>query len=221
MSMEKNIGKPVIKLGRKLSIGGKKGESLFYDADIFNSLIVMDKNFVPMSKQLTKYANLVYRAKEERLLALIGAISVEEALDSLLGAYIPNYKLILENTDFTFSMKVEIAYSLNLIPKHILNSSDLVRKIRNKFAHDINVDRFEYLDKRLKDNLKVRFKEFYHEEDFSSMAYSELFVEIIQSVVSALDLYKYYGKAAKEYIYSEDFIKELNRRIEDKSKKVN
>ena len=214
MDKDKNKKQPVIRLGIKLIISGKKGESLFYNADVFGDLIVMDDNFIPLSKKLTKYMNLVYRAKEERLLAIICAMSIEEALDSLLSAYIPDYRRILDNMDFTLSMKIEITNSLRLILKHIMNAADLVRAIRNEFAHDLSVDSFDSLDeKKFKSKLKARFKEFYPEEDISNMALSELFVQIVQSVVSALGIYECYSKVAKEYIYSDDFNNELNRRI--------
>ncbi len=219
MDKDKNEKQPVIKLGVKLIISGKKGESLFYNTDTFNSLLVTDDNVITISKQLTKYANLVYKEKEERLLALIGAISVEEALDSFLKTYIPDYKRILENTDFTLSMKVEMAYSLRLIPRHILNSADLIRRIRNEFAHKISIDRFDYLDEKLKKKLQIRFKEFCPEEDINNTSFSELFVKVVQFVVLALVTYSYCAKVANEYIYSEDFINLLNKRIEDKAKK--
>jgi len=217
MSIDKNKGEPVIKLGIKLIISGKKGESLFYNADMFNSLLVMNDNVITISKQLTRYITLVNKAKEERLLALIAAMSIEEALDSLLSAYIPDYKRIPKKKDFTSSMKIEIAKSLRLIPRHIMNTANLVRAIRNEFAHDLSIDSFDSLnEKNFKNKLKARFKEFFPEEDISNMALNELFAQIVQSVVSALELYKYYSKAAKEYIYSEDFINELDKRIKSK-----
>ncbi len=218
--MDKDEKRPIIKLGIKLIIGGKKGESLFYNADMFNSLLLMGDNVITSAKQLTKYINLIYKAKEDRLLALIGAMSIEEALDLLLIAYIPDYKRISENIDFTLSMKTEITNSLRLIPRHIMNAVDLFRTIRNKFAHDLNIDSFDALDEsKFKNKLRVRFKEFFPEEDISNMALNELFSQLVQSVVSALEIYRYYAKVAKEYIYSEDFINEVNRRIEGKAKK--
>jgi hypothetical protein len=203
---------PLIKTGGKLIISGKKGESLFY-SPYSPPNVVAKTDYKSISEQLTKYMNLALKAKEERLLVLIGALSMEEALDSFLSAYIPDYKRILENTDFTLSMKIEIAFSLRLIPRHILHTADLVRGIRNKFAHDLSIDCFDSLDKKLKNRLRVRFKEFCPEEEINNVELSKLFEQIIQFIVSALGIYQFQSKAAKEYIYSEDFLNELNKRI--------
>ena len=220
MHVDEKIKQPTIKLGIKLIISGEKGRSLFYNADMFQYLISRDDNLITMSEQLTRYTNLVYKAKEERLLAIIGALSIEEAVDSLLSAYIPNYKRISQKKDFTSSMKIEIANSLRLIPRHIMNAADLVRAIRNEFAHDLGIDSFDSLDEaKFKNKLRARFKELFPEEDISKIPANELFVQIVQSVVSALELYKHYCKTAREYIYSNEFIDEVDRRIKDNSKK--
>jgi hypothetical protein len=50
--------------------------------------------------------------------------------------------LLAEKRDFTFSLKVEVLRSLKLIPAHILHAADLIRKVRNEFAHDFKVETF-------------------------------------------------------------------------------
>ncbi len=72
---------------------GKKGESLFpnfFTQAVSKEVELIDENY-------TKYLSYIRRAKDDRLLAIVGALAVEEALDSLLRAYIPKYEILQRN----------------------------------------------------------------------------------------------------------------------------
>ena len=200
--------------GKLINIEGKKGESLFHHPVVW----FIQKEFKRIKEQYEGYQKLIEGAKEERLLALIGALSMEEALDLFLGAYIPKYKRILKNTDFTLSMKIEIAHSLRLIPRHILNSADIVRKIRNEFAHDLSIHCFDSLDeKKFKTKLRARFKEFSHDDTNTSPTVKDMFISVVEIVIVGLGIYASHLRTAKEYIYSAEFSQQLVERIKAKS----
>lgn len=188
-----------------INIEGKKGESLFYRPLIWG----IEKDMKLISGQYAEYERLVREAKEERLLALIGAMSMEEALDFFLRAYIPDYSRLEENRDFSLSMKIDLAYSLRLIPTHILNTADLVRGIRNRFAHDLSIDCFDSLDDSFKNKLRVKFKELFPDDTNAGPAFADMFVKVVDGVIIGLEIYASNLKNAREYIYSEDFLKKL------------
>ena len=76
-------------------------------------------------------------------MAIIGALSIENELDNFLATWIKDYKRLASNKDLTFSFKVELAISLKLIPIKILNAVEPIRKIRNIFAHHLDIDTFD------------------------------------------------------------------------------
>ena len=123
-----------------ININGEEGESLFYRPiiQIVNQEILND-----IQKKLDKYFEKYENTSDDRALAIIGALSVENELDNFLATWIKNYNPLTNNKEFTFSFKVELAISLKLIPTKILNAIEPIRKIRNIFAHDLDIDTFE------------------------------------------------------------------------------
>lgn len=83
--------------------------------------------------------------KDERTIAILGGTFLEMALEHLLHAFLPeNEKEVRELFDFNkplgnFSNKISISFCLGLIDRMIKSDLNLVRKIRNKFAHDLFV----------------------------------------------------------------------------------
>jgi len=194
-----------------INIEGKRGESLFYRP----VMPFIEKEFSLISKQFERYKKLVEEAKEERLLALIGAMSMEKVLELLLEAYIPDCTHI---KDFILSQKIELARSLQLIPAHIFDAAVLINSVRNKFVHELEIDCFDSLDSGTQDSLKQKYRVFFpNDRDAADSAVKNMFIGVVECVVLGLRLYTSQVLAAKEYIYSGDFRRELNKRIKDKS----
>ena len=81
--------------------------------------------------------------RDERAIAILGATFLETALEHLLYAFFPEddkdvAKLFEYNQPLgNFSNKINLSYCLGLIDKMIKDDLNNVRKIRNKFAHDL------------------------------------------------------------------------------------
>jgi hypothetical protein len=84
--------------------------------------------------------------KEDRTITVLGGTFLEMALEQILRAYLPENekevdKLFEYNQPLgTFSSKITTAFCLGLIDKLVKDDLTLVRKIRNKFAHDLFVN---------------------------------------------------------------------------------
>lgn len=91
---------------------------------------------------------------DDRLLAIVSALVVEERLDHLLGLFLPGYEK-LQPEQFGFCMKIRLLEALKLIPLRFTRAADCIRLIRNEFAHDLNKKRFEDLDQKLLTHLKA------------------------------------------------------------------
>ncbi len=199
--------------GPIINIEGEKGESLFRRPVIW----FIEGDFQRIKEQYESYQKLIEGAKEERLLAIIGALSMEEALDLFLGSYLPDYSNLEENRDFSLSMKIDLAHSLRLIPKHILNTADLIRSVRNKFAHNLNIICFGALDRGTKDSLGQKYRVFFPDDVDTGLTVKDMFVSIVEAVIVGLAIYASHLRAAKEFIHSEDFSGQLVKRIKAES----
>ena len=184
-----------------INIEGKEGESLFRRPVKW----FIQEDFKRIKEQYERYQKLIGGAKEERLLALISALSMEEALDLFLGAYITDYARLEEQRDFTLFLKIELARSLRIIPMHILDAAASVNTVRNKFAHKLKVDRFNSLDVGTQNNLKQKHKVFFPNNTDAGLTIKDLFMHIVEAIIIGLGIYSSHVKVAKEYIYSVDF----------------
>ena len=123
-----------------INMEGEKGKSLFYR----NLVDAVDQEkFDDIQKKLDDYFEKYETISDDRALAIIGALSIENELDNFLATWIKDYKRLASNKDLTFSFKVELAISLKLIPIRILNAVEPIRKIRNIFAHHLDIDTFD------------------------------------------------------------------------------
>jgi len=141
---------------------------------------------------------LIEGAKEERLLALVGALSMEEAIDLFLGAYIPDYPHLEEQRDFTLFIKIELTRCLRVIPKHILDAAVLINNIRNKFAHELRIERFDSLDIGTQDNLKRKHGAFFPDGTRISLAVKDVFAGIVEAIIVGLGIYASHLKVTSD-----------------------
>jgi hypothetical protein len=125
---------------KAINIQGAQGESIFY-VPIFVSYDMA----AGLQQKINETLEWVRGLNDDRLLVLVGALVVENAVDELLASIMPGYKSLRDKRDFTFSMRIEIIKALQLIPSRILNSADFVRGLRNSFVHDLSIDSFDKL----------------------------------------------------------------------------
>jgi hypothetical protein len=196
------------------NIEGKKGESLFYEPLLWSYPGAVNI----MSERYAEYLRVVSQDGEERLIVLVSAMSMEEALDLFLGAYIPDYLRLKNQRDFTPFLKIQLACSLRIIPAHILDAAVLINEIRNKFAHKLKISLLNTLGSGTQDNLRQKYSVFFPSGTTANLSFVDMFTEITNCVILSFEFYAASLKIAREYIYSEDFIDELNKRTEGKSK---
>ncbi len=202
---DKPEGAPII------NIEGKKGESLFRRPVIWT----VKGDFKRIKEQFESYKKLIEKPQDERLLALIGALSMEEALDLLLRAYVPGYCGLKEQFSLFFRMK--LARSLRIIPAHILDAAVLINEVRNKFVHNLKISCFDALDNGTKNNLRQKYGVFFPDDTNTSLTVKDTFIHIVEAVIVGLGIYASHLKIAREYITSDDFHNELKKRVQGKA----
>lgn len=118
--------------------------------------------------ELPDLFNKTSELHDDRLLALVTALIVENRLDVALSSFLPCYSELKNSVDFTFSMKTKLAEALSFIPVRILKSANILRLIRNEFAHGLEKDSFEQLKPKLRTsvvNLRSEIFEVYGDDE--------------------------------------------------------
>lgn len=109
----------------------------------------LDRHF-KLNELLLEFHDLFnHGEKNERAIAIVGATFLETLLEHILWAFLIDdqneVKKLLRSK--SFNRYIMMAYCLGLINKPVRDDLDLVRQIRNEFAHTLNVS-FE--DKTIK-----------------------------------------------------------------------
>jgi len=184
-----------------INIWGEKGDSLFYAG---HGLLFSERDIDKTVKRVDSFIAKYDFTPDDRALAIIGALTIENELDDFLSKWIRGYKHIVTLRDVTFSFKVDLAISLKIIPPKILNAIEPIRKIRNVFAHNLDVDTFEKareVDSKSNDPafpiLYNKIKTFVRWREKSD---KETFKYLIVYVMLALNHYKKHLVKLQDYI---------------------
>jgi mannitol operon repressor len=119
--------------GRQLLVNGSNGRKACYrrlmrDADL--------KDFSAFLRE--------FQSETDRGAALVGAALIDQKLADTLRSFFAAGKTAGELLDGgtaplgTFSARIKAAYALGLIDDFELTECDLIRKVRNEFAHSIH-----------------------------------------------------------------------------------
>jgi hypothetical protein len=134
----------------------QKGEKVIFPA----VMPQITEDFITPKQMVEEWEGYIKRIenlKDDRLYALVAELLAENAVNIYLSEIMPRYKQELaDKRDFTFSLKIIIARELRFSPARYFNGADILRKVRNEFAHNLEMETFECLKSDLiKDMRKV------------------------------------------------------------------
>lgn len=163
--------------------------------DNINNLIAgkaLDRYF-DLNQTLLEFSELFNFAEQnERAIAILGGSFLEMILEHIILAYLPEedkevQKLMDVNQPLgNFSNKISFCYCLGLIEKVVKDDLNLIRKIRNKFAHDLFVS---FQDEQIKSWCKELkwHKIAYMENPPSEATHRDLFQVNVLQLISNLN----------------------------------
>ena len=125
-----------------------------FTTSLFDFENVEDNN----QKSIKNYSRIVNTGDHRSRIILAGII-VESYFDRILKCFFIDYKNLSERSDFTFSFKISLLKSMRIIPNEIIVTCDLVRKVRNVFAHNFDVDLIDNIDPKLIKNINQLYRE--------------------------------------------------------------
>lgn len=150
-------------------------------------------------KGLSKYDSEInktvfkeFEGESDRATAIVAGAYLDDLLGRLLEKYIINNKtsfseLIDPNNPFAplgaFASRINMSYGLGLIPNNIKNGLIKIKKIRNEFAHNINLNfdskEVTKICNSLKESLKI-------DENDSSRLIFEYAVAYVSGAISVM-----------------------------------
>lgn len=81
------------------------------------------------------------RDEDELGLIIKGHLFVEVVVNQIVSKRCKNPKVILsDHRTYSFAVKLQMLYQMGLIPDHIYQNIQKVNKIRNQFAHNLEVN---------------------------------------------------------------------------------
>ncbi len=115
----------------------------------------------------------------------------------------PGYKSLRDNRDVTFSVRIELARALRLCPSRFFANADVVRRVRNDFAHDLSVDTFAKLPPGRVQSMRDSLSKF-NPYDVPGKSDAEVFETFVVLLVLALQVYGIHVSRLNEFIRSKE-----------------
>jgi hypothetical protein len=145
----------------------------------------------------------VHDAGDERSMVLVSAMMCETYIDRLLSILLPKYSRLLDDSaNFTFSTKIKLLESFEIVPLHLTRAADLVRQVRNEFAHNLKVSSLSDVDPKIIRKLHGLYVERKIRTDAGPDDISNLFSIVSYLATSVLYAYReslrYFSVAVRE-----------------------
>lgn len=193
------------------NFSGNKGESIFWD--IYMDLELL-KTIIPQVQGEFESISAEYdQINDDRSLAIVGAMLIEYKVDEFLLVSIPKYKDLADNKDFTFSLKIQLAKALKIIPSKVFNAIDPIRKIRNGFAHHLKIKTFEDYIKSENESHNSEFNNVANKlntfGDIAGKIPKDNFKLLVNTIVYALFSYTEQLKVYRSRVTSQEFVDEI------------
>jgi hypothetical protein len=159
----------------------------------------------------TGLEDLLKEVKDDRLLSLVGGLIVEESVDHFLKTFVPGFKALSNRRDVTHSIKIDFARAMGYAPPMLFGQVDLVRKIRNEFAHHLKITNFQKLGRKL----LVKLRAFEPGIPMGRLPTRRLekdrmiFISLTLHISMQLRIYSFHTKALNRFIRIKRFHREL------------
>jgi hypothetical protein len=169
------------------------------------------------NKKVSTYIKKINNSVDDRAYVIFAAGLLEKQISEILYLIFPKHKFLEESECFTFSMKIRILKATSLLPNQILNFADLVRELRNVFAHNIEIENFEDFSKIPKLDKKLKKLDSYCSEWSSNLVKSQFksdprtkFDDLYRLSLGGLFCYETNVKILFETIWDQEFRSNLD-----------
>jgi hypothetical protein len=182
-----------------LNVEGPEGETLFRRFLVW----CLPREWEPTIQAEVDEVFARLNSADDRAVALVGALLVENAVNELVSAYVPGYNALAENRDFTLSLRIELARALKLCPARLLGAADTVRAIRNDFAHELGTTGFDQCASKYIESARGHLR-IVQRKLSEGKTGREVFMSLVSMICLALRGYKFHVERLNRYIRETD-----------------
>ena len=181
-----------------LNFEGPEGETIF--RRFVDGCLPLEWEPVVQAEVDEVFAHL--DSKDDRAVAVVGALVIEDSVNQLAAAHVPGYKSLAENRDFSLSMRIELARALRLCPSRLLGAADTVRTIRNDFAHKLAVKTFDGCKREHLESARDHVRQI-QPAMVVGKTNREIFTSLVSMVRLALRGYSFHVERLNQYVREE------------------
>jgi hypothetical protein len=200
-----------------VNCGCPKGEAVFYEQmpDVMGGL----SGFQEIVGEVQRYIQHIADLKDDRLYALVADLLAENAIDNYLLELMPKYKKELaDNKDFTFSLKIAVAKELRLSPAKFFKGADVLRKIRNEFAHNLEIKNFEDLNSKFINEIDSVLETYFTKIRPTHKSIRDKFASLLINTIIELSFQTRYIRSLNSYLRDDAFCNNLTDYCRKKQK---
>ena len=156
---------------------------------------------------------------DERSKVLLAALASEAVMGKVLETLMPQYWQVFDKKwDMSFAAKTKVLEAFAIVPKHITEAANVVRAIRNEFAHDLTVEKLGDLDNKF----KKKMQDYYERREFDPKDKHDDLGHVFESIALiatvGLSTYLPLVRDLKEAIRDPAFETKLRKRAEKRQK---
>ncbi|MFI1770264.1 hypothetical protein [Thalassobellus citreus] len=93
------------------------------------------------NEDMPPYFKRLNEIDDDRSFVILACSVMEYQIDRFLNLFIPNPKILINNKT-SLNNKILIIQAFKIIPPHFVQIMNVLRNIRNDFAHNLNIDSF-------------------------------------------------------------------------------
>lgn len=164
------------------------------------------------NKEIPLLFKRLNKIDDDRSFVILATSIVENQIDNFLVSFIPNHKVLLDKTT-NLNSKIKYIKAFNLIPEQFPEMLDLIKKIRNEFAHNLRIDSLKDLNKSEKTNQLINQMCKIWEQYKDEMTYWDkkkelrlLFKDICNICIEGLMVFEFNVKQFRSITEKKEFI---------------
>src|SRR5690554_6303 len=173
---------------------------------------------VEWNEDLPQYFKRLNNIDDDRSFVILATTVLEYQIDRFLEKFIPKYDCLIDRNT-SLNTKIRTIKAFNLIPSQFIEMINLIKNIRNDFAHNLTFDSFKNVPKTEKNLIKNIEKLKEHWNNYSSeMPYWQkddnirlLFKVIWRICLEGLRVYEINIELFRQETEKTEFIQDLHQ----------
>jgi hypothetical protein len=210
----------VKRIPNPLDLECQKGNAVFCSPSIYTFKI--EKAIAESKNMITNYLQRVAKLNDDRLLVLIADLLIENAVDDYLSAIIPMYEKLQANE--SLHTRIAIAKGLKLSPSKFFDGADIVRQIRNKFVHQLEIESFEAFEKlkpKLVHKMEAMLRTYFPRRPLAKGPLREAFKSLALYTLVGINTYVPNIRSLNSFLRDDAFLESLVNFLNEKEVRQN